>query len=172
LKAAIYFKVESKNRKGRAMLGSNVTKGLAAVAVCFFAAYAGTAQEVKNLPAGATAHFIYFPTAGYTLDPKDQDQIHDVAAMIQSNPDFVATILGKTDSVGSVEFNEHLSQRRANAVFEALVYDNKVSENRVSLCWTGERLPFISTADQTAEGQNRMAAIVVSKATDAHFCGG
>ncbi len=154
------------------MLGSNVTKGLAAVAVCFFASYAGSAQEVKNLPPGATAHFIYFPTGGYTLDAKDQEQIHDVAGMMQSNPDFVGTILGKTDSVGSAGVNERLSQKRANAVFEALVYDNKVAENRIQMCWTGERLPFISTADQTAEAQNRMAAIIVSKLTDAHFCGG
>ena len=172
LRGAIYFNVESKNRKGASMLRSNVTKSLAVAAVGFFAAHAGTAQEVKNLPPGSTANFIYFPTGGYTLDSKDQDRIRDVAGMMQSNPDFVATILGKTDSVGSVEFNEHLSQRRANAVFEALVYDNKVSENRISLCWTGERLPFISTADETAAAQNRMAAIVVSKATDAHFCGG
>jgi outer membrane protein OmpA-like peptidoglycan-associated protein len=154
------------------MLRSNVTKSIAAAAVSFFATYAGTAQEVKNLPADATAHFIYFPTGGYKLDAKDEDQIRDVAGMIQSHPDFVATILGKTDSVGSAGFNERLSQRRANAVFEALVYDHKVSESRIQMCWTGERLPFTSTADQTAEAQNRMAAIVVSKATDAHFCGG
>ena len=154
------------------MLRSNVTKGLVAVAVCFFATYAGTAQEVKNLPTDATTHFIYFPTSGYKLDPKDEEQIRDVAGMIQSHPDFVATILGKTDSVGSVGFNERLSQRRANAVFEALVYDHKVAETRIQMCWTGERLPFTSTADQTPEAQNRMAAIVVTKATDAHFCGG
>ena len=154
------------------MLRSNVTKSLAAAAVGLFATYAGTAQEAKNLPSGATAHFVYFPTGGYKLDAKDQDQIHDVAGLMQSNPDFVATILGKTDSVGSVGFNERLSQRRANTVFEALVYDHKVSENRIQMCWTGERLPFTSTADQTAEAQNRMAAIVVSKAADAHFCGG
>jgi outer membrane protein OmpA-like peptidoglycan-associated protein len=154
------------------MLRSSVTNSLAAAAVSFFSAYGATAQEVKNLPADATAHFIYFPTGGYRLDAKDQDQIRDVAGLIQSHPDFVATILGKTDSVGSPGFNERLSQRRANAVFEALVYDHKVSESRISLCWTGERLPFTSTADQTAEAQNRMAAIVVSKAKDAHFCGG
>jgi len=154
------------------MLRSNVTKSLAVAVVSFFAAHAGIAQEVKNLPAGATANFIYFPTGGYTLDATDQDRIHAVVAMMQSNPDFVATILGKTDSVGSMEFNERLSQRRASAVFEALVYDNKVSETRISLCWTGERLPFTSTADETALQQNRMAAVVVSKATDAHFCGG
>ena len=154
------------------MLRSNVTNSLGAAVISFFAAYAATAQEVKNLPFDATTHFIYFPTGGYALDAKDQAQIRDVAGMIQSHPDFVATILGKTDTVGSAGFNERLSQRRANAVFEALVYDNKVAENRIQMCWTGERLPFTSTADQTAEAQNRMAAIIVSKATDAHFCGG
>jgi hypothetical protein len=33
-------------------------------------------------------------------------------------------------------------------VFEDLVYNNKVSENRVQLCRTRERPPFTSTADQ------------------------
>ncbi len=91
--------------------------------------------------------------------------------MMQSTPAFVATIVGNTDSVGSADFNEHLSQRRAEAIFEALVYTNKVPENRVQLHWTGERLPFVSTADEQAESQNRMAAIIVSDATSAH-CGG
>jgi outer membrane protein OmpA-like peptidoglycan-associated protein len=163
---------KNKNRKGSEMIRSNLTKILAGTAIGFFAAYGGLAQQVKNLPAGATAHLIYFPTSGYALDVKDRSQIHDVVGLIQSNPDFVATILGKTDSAGSAGFNEHLSQRRANAVFEALVYDNKVLENRIQMCWTGERLPFTSTADETMEAQNRMAAIIVSKATDAHFCGG
>jgi hypothetical protein len=45
------------------MQRGNVTKSFAAAAVSFFAAYAVTAREVKNLPADATAHFIYFPPA-------------------------------------------------------------------------------------------------------------
>ncbi len=52
------------------MLRSSVTKSLAAAAVGFFAAHTATAQEVKNLPPDATAHFIYFPTGGYKLDAK------------------------------------------------------------------------------------------------------
>jgi outer membrane protein OmpA-like peptidoglycan-associated protein len=168
-----YFTIKKdKNKKGSETMRSHLTKILVATAVGFFASYGALAQEVKNLPAGATAHLIYFPTGGYGLDAKDKSQIHDVVALIQSNPDFVATILGKADSAGSPGFNEHLSQRRANAVFEALVYNNKVAENRIQMCWTGERLPFTSTADETMQAQNRLAAIIVSKATDAHFCGG
>src|SRR4029077_13475995 len=102
--------------------------------------------------------------------PEDQDHIREVAAVMQSAPTFIATIVGKTDSVGSADYNAHLSQRRAEAVFEALVYTNKAPENRVQLHWTGEHLPFISAADEQAESQNRMVAIIVS-ATASEHCG-
>jgi OOP family OmpA-OmpF porin len=151
------------------MSRSIVTKSLAAAAVIgLFAANAATAQQT---PPMCTTHFVYFSTSGHVLTPEDQDHIRDVAAMMQSTPTFIATIVGKTDSVGSADFNEHLSQRRAEAVFEALVYTNKVPENRVQLHWTGERLPFVSTADEKAESQNRMVAIIVSNGASAH-CGG
>ncbi len=150
------------------MSRSAVTKSLAAAAVMgLFAAHAATAQQTQNCP----THFVYFSTGSHALTPEDQDHIRDVAAMMQSTPTFVATIVGKTDSVGSADFNEHLSQRRAEAIFEALVYTNKVPENRVQLHWTGERLPFVSTADEQAESQNRMAAIIVSDPASGH-CGG
>ena len=127
-------------------------------------------QHNRRRP-NCTTHFVYFATGSHALTPEDQDHIRDVATMMQSTPAFVATIVGKTDSVGSADFNEHLSQRRAEAVFEALVYANKVPENRVQLRWTGERLPFISAADEEAESHNRMAAIIVSDAASAR-CGG
>ena len=149
---------------------SIVTKILAAAAIMsLFAAHAATAQQTQN--PNCTTHFVYFTTGSYALTSEDQDHIRDVAAMMQSTPAFVATIVGKTDSVGSADFNEHLSQLRAEAVFEALVYANKVPEDRVQLRWTGERLPFTSTADEAAESQNRMAVIIVSDAASAR-CGG
>ena len=152
------------------MSKSIVTKILAAAAIMsLFAAHAATAQQTQN--PNCTTHFVYFTTGSYALTSEDQDHIRDVATMMQNTPVFVATIVGKTDSVGSADFNEHLSQRRAEAVFEALVYANKVPENRVQLRWTGERLPFTSTADEAAESQNRMAVIIVSDVASAR-CGG
>ena len=143
------------------MSRSIVTKSLAAAAAMgFFAAHAATAQQTQ--PQNCTTHFVYFATGSHALTPKDQDHIRDVAAMLQSTPTFIATIVGKTDSVGSPGFNEHLSQRRAEAVFEALVYTHKVPENRVRLHWTGERLPYISAVDEQAAAQNRMVAIIVN----------
>jgi hypothetical protein len=40
------------------------------------------------------------------------------------------------------------------------------------LRWTGERLPFISAADEEEESHNRMAAIIVSDAGSVVRCGG
>jgi outer membrane protein OmpA-like peptidoglycan-associated protein len=141
-----------------------VTSLAAAAVMGLFAAHAASAQQT------CTTHFVYFSTSSHALTPEDQDHIRDVAAVMQSAPTFIATIVGKTDSVGSADYNEHLSQQRAEAVFEALVYTNKVPENRVQLHWTGEHLPFISAADEQAESQNRMVAIIVS-ATASEHCG-
>ncbi|MGC2201691.1 MAG: OmpA family protein [Stellaceae bacterium] len=150
-----------------------VTKSLAAATVMglFAATNAATAQQTQNPPPACTTHFVYFSTDSHALTREDHDHIRDVAAMMQGTPTFVATIVGKADSVGSADFNKHLSQRRAEAVFEALVYTNKVSESRVQLHWTGERLPFVSTADEKAASQNRMVAIIVSNGASAN-CGG
>ena len=146
------------------MSRSMVTSLAAAAFMGLFAAHAESAQQT------CTTHFVYFSTSSHALTPEDQDHIRDVAAVMQSAPTFIATIVGKTDSVGSADYNEHLSQQRAEAVFEALVYANKVPENRVQLHWTGEHLPFISAADEQAESQNRMVAIIVS-ATASEHCG-
>jgi len=146
------------------MSRSMVTSLAAAAFMGLFAAHAASAQQT------CTTHFVYFSTSSHALTPEDQDHIRDVAAVMQSAPTFIATIVGKTDSVGSADYNEHLSQQRAEAVFEALVYTNKVPENRVQLHWTGEHLPFISAADEQAESQNRMVAIIVS-ATASEHCG-
>ena len=106
------------------MAKRRVTTSLAAATIIgFFAVHAATAQQTPSvpLPAGSTANFVYFDTGSYALTPEDQGHIRDVAGMMLSTPAVVATIIGKTDTVGSAEFNERLSQRRADAVFEALV---------------------------------------------------
>jgi OOP family OmpA-OmpF porin len=146
------------------MAKQRVTKSLAAAAAImgFCSSRSDTTDAQPAAARGVIGPFVYFATGSYALTPEDQDHMRDVAGMIQGTAAFVATIIGKTDSIGSAEFNEHLSQRRAEAVFEALVYTHKVPEDRVRLHWTGERLPYISTADEQAESQNRMVAIIVS----------
>jgi OmpA-OmpF porin, OOP family len=130
-------------------------------AISLFTGYAATAQQVQELPKGSNTYPVHFPTGSYQLDGADQDTIRGVAAVMRRTPTLTATIIGKTDAVGSADFNHHLSEQRARAIFEALVYTNKVPEDRVELRWTGEHLPFVSTADEQAESLNRVVAIIL-----------
>ena len=116
------------------MSRSRVTKSLAVAVMGLFAAHAATAQQTQSqgVPLESTANFVYFSTGSHALTPEEQDHIRDVAGMMQGTPTLVATIIGKADAVGSADFNERLSHQRAEAVFEALVYTNKVAENRCS----------------------------------------
>jgi outer membrane protein OmpA-like peptidoglycan-associated protein len=95
------------------------------------------------------------------LGPEDQDTIRGVASKMLGTPALAATIIGKADTVGSAELNEHLAEKRTQAVFEALVNTNKVPESRVEMHYTGEHLPVASTADEQAEMLNRVVLIIL-----------
>src|SRR5580765_2340196 len=117
------------------MSQGRVTRGLAAVvgAVSLFAAYGATAQTVAQQPPGSNAYPIHFATGAWKLEPGDQDTVRAVASVMAQNPGLHATIVGKADTQGSADFNEKLAQNRAQQVFEALVYTNKVPEDRVAI---------------------------------------
>jgi outer membrane protein OmpA-like peptidoglycan-associated protein len=89
------------------------------------------------------------------------DIVRAMASKMKNDPNLVATLVGKADTVGSSELNEHLAQKRAQTVFEALVYTNGVPEQRVEIRFTGEHVPVVPTADEQADVQNRMVAIVL-----------
>jgi OOP family OmpA-OmpF porin len=80
---------------------------------------------------------------------------------MEHSPALVATVIGHADTVGSAEFNEKLSQRRAQAVFDALVNKYNVPVSRVEMHYTGEREPMARTGDEKAEAANRTVDIVV-----------
>ena len=137
-----------------------LTRRLAtAAAVSVFAG--GIALAAQNGEPQATIYPVSFPTGSMTLHQADHETIHGVAAMMERDPGLTAIIIGKADTVGSAEYNEHLSFKRTVAVYEALVFAYSVPENRVEMRWTGDRLPVVPTGDETAELQNRVVNIVV-----------
>src|ERR1700761_9009560 len=110
----------------------------AVAAFSLFAMSAAIAQSVmERLPPGSTTYPIHFPSGSYQLDPADQDTVRAVASKIKADPTLIAAIVGKTDATGSTEFNQHLSERRATTVFEALVYANNAPQEKVEVYWTG-----------------------------------
>jgi outer membrane protein OmpA-like peptidoglycan-associated protein len=130
-------------------------------AMALFAAGAAKAQSTEEMAPGSNTFPVHFATGSYQLTGKDNDTIRGAAAYMMRDTSLNATIIGKTDTTGSADFNHHLSELRAKAVFEALVYTNNVPEDRVTIRWAGEMEPYVSTADDTPEMLNRVVAIVL-----------
>ena len=125
-------------------------------AVCLLAAGPAFAQ-----PPEATAYWISFPTGSTALHQNDKETIRGVASYMKLHPDLTAIIEGKADAAGSQEYNERLSEKRAEAVLEALVHEEGIPVTRTRLYWTGERLPNVPTEAEQAELQNRVVVVTL-----------
>jgi outer membrane protein OmpA-like peptidoglycan-associated protein len=112
---------------------------------------------------GPTAvwYTVAFDTNSFAINTDGQKVIADVTTFLQHNPASVATLIGRTDTVGTVNDNMRLSQRRADAVRDALVYDGHVALDRVETRWTGESRQGVPTGDSVAAAQNRVVDIAI-----------
>jgi outer membrane protein OmpA-like peptidoglycan-associated protein len=106
-------------------------------------------------------HTVFFATNSFVIDANGRKVINDVIASLQTNPNSVATIIGRTDAVGSNEYNMHLSHRRADAVRDAVIYDGKLAPDRVETRWTGDERKNVPTTDKVAAAENRVVDIAI-----------
>jgi OOP family OmpA-OmpF porin len=95
------------------------------------------------------------------MNADGQKTVTDLSAFLQRNPAAVATIVGRTDTVGSKDYNMHLSHQRADAVRDALVYRGNVAAERVETRWTGENRQIVATANDVAAASNRVVDIAI-----------
>jgi outer membrane protein OmpA-like peptidoglycan-associated protein len=89
-----------------------------------------------------------FNSAG--LRPESQQTLRDLAGNFQRYPDETVTVEGHTDNVGSPEYNQGLSERRAYSVRDYLV-NQGVTPSRVTAIGLGETQP--KTTNDTPEGR-------------------
>ena len=109
----------------------------------------------------AVWYTVSFDTNSFAINANGQIVINDVIAYLQRNPVAVATIIGRTDTAGSADYNMRLSHRRADAVRDALVYGGHVAADRVETRWTGEGRQRVPTGDTVATASNRVVDIAI-----------
>ena len=95
------------------------------------------------------------------IDADGQKIVAGVITYLQQNPKADATIIGKTDTVGSQQYNMHLSHMRADTVRNALVYDGKIEATRVETRWTGENRQAVATGNGVEASANRVVDIAI-----------
>lgn len=89
-----------------------------------------------------------------TLAEDGREALGPVAEQLNQCSDVSVEITGHTDSVGNNEYNQGLSERRANAVKDYLVSQG-VTESRLTSNGQGEGNPITSNATAEGRAQNR-----------------
>jgi outer membrane protein OmpA-like peptidoglycan-associated protein len=96
---------------------------------------------------------IYFNTGSARLLEESQPALKSIAQLVLRSKEPVLTVEGHTDNVGTAEFNQALSERRAAAVREALVSQFGVPPGRLLTKGFGFTRPLES--NDTVEGRAR-----------------
>ena len=104
---------------------------------------------------------VLFDTASATLKPGAREKLARVAGILLSYPELKIAIEGHTDSVGGDDYNQSLSERRADSVRSYLVRQG-IPPQTVQSEGFGESRPV--TTNDTASGrqQNRRVELVIS----------
>lgn len=116
-----------------------------------------------NLPDGVT-----FATGSATVSPSFQQVLDRVAANLQQYPNSLIDVYGYTDTVGSRDSNQRLSEQRASAVARYLI-SRGVNQARIRSQGFGEDSLRVQTADNVNEPLNRRVEIKIVPLTDAEI---
>jgi outer membrane protein OmpA-like peptidoglycan-associated protein len=103
---------------------------------------------------------VLFDFDRFNLRPDALEVLEQALATLQANPQIRVTIEGHTDSVGTLEYNLALGERRAQAVFDYLA-TRGIAAARMQTATFGEERSV--APNTTAEGrqQNRRAQFVI-----------
>ena len=118
----------------------------------------GAALEAQ--PARPASFILYFLEGRDELTPDSRQLLGRILDEIARRPAPEIVVIGHTDRVGTVPFNDALSLRRAERVRDELVKVG-IAADRIRMAGRGEREPPVPTADEVAEARNRRVEINV-----------
>jgi outer membrane protein OmpA-like peptidoglycan-associated protein len=113
-------------------------------------------------PAAPARQFIvFFGYNKYNLTSAGQRVVVEAVRAVKETGTAAVLITGHTDTMGSPDYNQRLSMRRANAVKSELVRQG-ISAAAISATGKGELELLVQTNDNVKEPQNRRATIDVN----------
>ncbi len=116
-------------------------------------------KEDKTRLANITKN-IQFNTGKTTLKPASKAILDEIAGLMIKYPDYNLSISGHTDSVGSAESNQKLSEGRAKTCYDYL-RNKGISADRMSYAGYGETQPIADNMYKEGRKQNRRVEFVM-----------
>jgi outer membrane protein OmpA-like peptidoglycan-associated protein len=104
---------------------------------------------------------VLFETGRYQLRPAAREKLARFSGIVLAHPGLTIQAEGFTDSTGTDEINERLSQQRATAVGDYLIMQG-VTSDRIATRGYGARFPAASNDTRDGRQQNRRVELVVS----------
>ncbi|TDT74179.1 outer membrane protein OmpA-like peptidoglycan-associated protein [Litoreibacter halocynthiae] len=103
---------------------------------------------------------LLFSTDSTNLRPDLRADLRAVANNLNDYPNSEVIVVGHTDSTGDANYNQNLSERRAQAV-SFVLRDAGVSSSRLRTIGKGESQPVASNDSSSGRAQNRRVEIII-----------
>jgi len=104
---------------------------------------------------------VLFDFGKYTLKPGAREKLAKISGIVLAHPGLKLQVEGHTDSVGSDQFNQVLSEQRAASVRDFLV-EQGVAAGSVSARGFGKTQPVASNDTPEGRQRNRRVELVVT----------
>jgi outer membrane protein OmpA-like peptidoglycan-associated protein len=104
---------------------------------------------------------VLFDFNKFTLKPEARERLARISGIVLAYPDLRLEIDGYTDSIGSDEYNQTLSDKRAGAVRDYLV-SSSVSADNVTAHGMGKADPIADNGTAAGRKLNRRVEMIVS----------
>lgn len=112
----------------------------------------GTQAELNNL---------FFDYAVSTLRPESFPELNRIAQMLIDNPSMTIRLEGHTDNRGGHDYNQRLSDARAQAVLEYIQKRGNINSSRMSSLGYGETKPVDTNDTDDGRQNNRRVEIII-----------
>jgi outer membrane protein OmpA-like peptidoglycan-associated protein len=104
---------------------------------------------------------VLFDTGSANLKTGAREKLAKVAGILLSHRGLKLQVEGHTDSVGSADYNQRLSENRADSVRTYLV-EQGIAPNAIGTAGFGETMPVASNDTPAGRQQNRRVELIVS----------
>jgi outer membrane protein OmpA-like peptidoglycan-associated protein len=104
---------------------------------------------------------VTFPTGSSVVNPSFRPALREVARSLRAHPNSTVRVVGHTDNVGSMAYNQQLSVDRALSVARILISDG-VPASRITYSGRGYAEPITTNATANGRAMNRRVEVIIT----------